>query len=62
MQKISEDQASEPTLRFQVEKSGLRNIVCNVWWAYPEWLREYEKYGVVPGISIDGKAISNRFD
>lgn len=27
--------------------------------SFPEWLIEYEKYGIVLGISIDAKAIAN---
>lgn len=52
----------EPTLRFQVEKTGLSKTLCNIWRAYPEWLREHNTFGVVPGISINGKELSNRFD
>lgn len=30
-------------------------------WALEEWIEDYEKYGILPGISIDCKAIANRF-
>lgn len=62
IQNLFDDQASDPSLRYQVEKTGLSHTLCNIWWAYPEWLRDCDKYGVVPNVRIDGKDIANRFD
>lgn len=30
-------------------------------WAFGSWLEGYARYGIVPGINIDCKAIKNRF-
>lgn len=31
----------------------------NIWWSFLEWLGEYEKFGIIPGLCIDAKALAN---
>lgn len=59
---LSADQASGPLLRFHVEKVGISPTLSYLWWAYPEFIRDDNTFGVVPGISIDGKALVNKYD
>lgn len=59
IQSLSADLAAEQMLRFQVEKTGLSITLCKIFWAYPEWLRDYSNHGFVPGICIDGKTSVN---
>lgn len=46
-------------VRFNFTTTGPQSALCNIWWTFPEWLLEYKKFGVVPGVSIDAKEISN---
>eukprot|EP00178_Gracilaria_changii_P001057 TRINITY_DN114_c0_g1_i1.p1 TRINITY_DN114_c0_g1~~TRINITY_DN114_c0_g1_i1.p1 ORF type:complete len:874 (+),score=123.03 TRINITY_DN114_c0_g1_i1:3646-6267(+) len=43
---------------FDIEHSGRMKLAC---WSYWDWLEEYNRFGVVPGISIDCNALSNRY-
>lgn len=62
LQSLSDIQSKEPLFRYRFETAGLVNSLKNVWWASPDWLRDYEQYGVVPGVAIDGKGLANRFN
>lgn len=30
-------------------------------WAFAEWIEDYETFGVTPGVSLDCKAVANRY-
>lgn len=62
IQRLSAEQAEEPILRLKAAKTFLCRKLCDIWWAYPECLRDYVTYRVVPGSSTDGKALENRFN
>lgn len=37
------------------------NTTHAVTWGFSEWLDNFKKYGIVPGLSIDAKAVANRY-
>ena len=45
-------------LRVQTVGSSLR-AVC---WGHREWLEDYHSFGVVPGVSLDAKALATSYD
>lgn len=30
-------------------------------WALAEWIEDYKRYGILPGVSVDCKAVTNRY-
>lgn len=32
-----------------------------IWWSLAEWLRDYERFGVDPGVSNDAKSLANLY-
>lgn len=46
-------------VNFNFTAVGVHNALYNIWWPFPEWVEEYRNSGIVSGVTIDGKAISN---
>lgn len=59
IEELSGMRSIDDTVHFNFTTSGERNTLCNVWWTFPEWVESYDVYGVVPGVRIDAKEISN---
>ena len=51
----------DPGLFVRVQTDGPTKLraVC---WGQSDWLESYYKFGVVPGVSLDAKAIANRYN
>lgn len=49
----------EHDVQFNLPTVGSENVLFDIWWTFPEWIEEYRKYGIFPGVSIDAKSISN---
>ena len=58
---LSESRTREPHMymRVQLREDKSLKAVC---WGYREWLEDYYKYGVVPGVSLDAKALATNYD
>ena len=38
------------------------NALHSVCWGFPQWREEYRQFGIIPGITIDAKALANNYD
>ena len=54
-------QSKDPGMYVRVDIAGhtALNAVC---WGEKQWLTDYLRFGVVPGVSLDSKAIANVYD
>ena len=46
-------------VRVQLAEGSVLKAVC---WGYSLWKENYYKFGVVPGVCIDAKALANNYD
>ena len=38
------------------------NALHSVCWGFPQWRDEYKQFGIIPGVTIDAKALANNYD
>ena len=58
---LSENRKKDPHMYMRVQL-GEDNSLKAVCWGYREWLEDYYSFGVVPGVSLDAKALATSYD
>lgn len=46
--------AKEPAIQLNFTVNGKERL-HNVWWIFPEYLAECDRFGIFPGVYIDAK-------
>lgn len=50
-------QSHDDTVHFNFTTGGERNSFCKVLWTFLELIKSFDMFGVVPGVTVDAKAI-----
>lgn len=51
-----------PWLKTVFDTGGVNNNLSRICWMFPEWVAAYNRFGAVPGVSIDLKAKESKYN
>lgn len=54
---LCEMRMKDPGVHFSLKTVGAHTSLYKTWWKFPDSVEEYRIFGVVPGVTIDGKEI-----